>query len=36
MVCAQDEMETLETVDGIQTGWGMWQLRKKVGQELRT
>lgn len=29
-------METLEAVDGIQTGWRMWQLRKEVGQELRT
>lgn len=36
MVCARGEMETLEAVDGIQAGRAMWQLRKEVGQELRT
>lgn len=36
MDCAKDEMEILEAVDGTQTGWGMWQPRKEVGQELRT
>lgn len=36
MDCAQDEMETPGAVDGIQTGWGIWQLRKEVGQQLRT
>lgn len=33
MVWAEDEMETLEAVDGIQTGWRMW-LRKEVDQDI--